>query len=181
MTWHRPDELITHEMLGTFCFQSSDHTQRTHDRTFCQPSVRIFKHFHIRLSAKLNYFRTKIKNCNCKSHLKIGLGFCWQCQPEISWQEEHTTPAPCMCARGSLTIPAGQARPEENPGQEDGKKMPRKAGRETQQRLCCLSSVTLMIPVTILATPHSWSTGHGQKSLNMEPGQDGTSGISWPR
>lgn len=68
MTWHCPDELTTHEMLGTFCFQSSDRTQGTHDRTFCQPGVRIFKHFHIRLSTKLNYFRTKIKNCNCKRH-----------------------------------------------------------------------------------------------------------------
>lgn len=35
-----------------------------------------------------------------------------------------------------------------------------------------------MIPVTILATPQGWFTGNGQKSLTMEPGQDGTSGIS---
>lgn len=88
-----------------------------------------------------------------------------------------------MCARGSLTIPAGQARTEESPGQEDGKKMPRRAGRETQQWLCCPSSVTLMIPVTTLATPHSclqgtgrnhWIWGQGRMAQVAFPDQDNT-------
>lgn len=54
---HYPDEVTPQEMLGMFCCHSSEHTQGTCDRTFCQPCTRIFYNFHICLSAKVKYFR----------------------------------------------------------------------------------------------------------------------------
>lgn len=41
---------------------------RTRDRTFCQPWVRIFNHFHNVCLQNWNTSRTKIKNCNCNRH-----------------------------------------------------------------------------------------------------------------
>lgn len=144
--WHCPDELPTHEMLGTFCFHS-EHTQGTRDRTF--------NNCHNVCLKNWKTSGTKWKNCNCKRHKKLAWCFAGSVKQKSSDKRNTQIPSPLhMCQRVSPNSSrSGQDRRE--PREEDGKEMPRKAGRETQQWLCCLNTVTLMIPVTILATPHS--------------------------
>lgn len=129
--WHCPDELTSREMLGMFCCHSSEHTQGTHDRTFCQPCVRIFNHFHHVCLQNWNTSGTKIKNCSCKRHWNVGFAFCWQCK--IVCQDEHTNPQP------PARVPEGLSQFQQlRPGQNRARDR-RCPGRQAE-RLCQLSS-----------------------------------------